>query len=365
MSGLDELIYGIRTIFAAGVELVARNALAFSADFIVNDNEETGRTEVALANGPAFSTTRAAFTQPAVSATVAISLSSTTWMSVGQIVYVATGGYYRVSAITNATHATLTNLGYDGNASPTTSVAALSKVSPGGLAGADGVDNGIGAYASRPSAGNAGRRYTPTDGYGDWIDDGSTWRPLVGRGPIVGTSVDTSSFTPFGTSVSLGGAKGAVEASANAGSARLAGGTLAKSSGQSLTVAIYSLSQPQTSGAREGICVTDGSGKYISLQLDFTTGLSITRWSNTTTVSSTVNLNVPWVPPLGAELFLRIRDDGSSLHFEWSPDGLNFESLHTEAYGNFLSGGGNAYGVALLPKATFFAGAVYRSWLIG
>lgn len=37
----------------------------------------------------------------------------------------------------------------------------------------------IGAFASRPSAGNSGARYLTTDAAVEYVDDGSTWRPII------------------------------------------------------------------------------------------------------------------------------------------------------------------------------------------
>lgn len=37
----------------------------------------------------------------------------------------------------------------------------------------------VGAFASRPSAGNSGARYLTTDAAVEYVDDGSTWRPVI------------------------------------------------------------------------------------------------------------------------------------------------------------------------------------------
>ncbi len=92
-------------------------------------------TGVAGANGTnAYTTTSASFTQPAINATVSVSVDATAWMGVGQNIFITTGGYYSVSSITNSTTVVLTNLGYTGNTSPTTSITSGKKVSPGGIA---------------------------------------------------------------------------------------------------------------------------------------------------------------------------------------------------------------------------------------
>lgn len=85
-----------------------------------------------------FTTTTASFTMPAVSSTVSVSVGSTAWLSNGQAVYVETAGYFTVSSITDATTVVLNNLGYTGNASPTTSIVVGRQVSASGLRGLDG-----------------------------------------------------------------------------------------------------------------------------------------------------------------------------------------------------------------------------------
>ena len=85
-----------------------------------------------------FTTTTASFTMPAVSSTVSVSVGSTAWLSNGQAVYVETAGYFTVSSITDATTVVLNNLGYTGNASPTTVIVVGRQVSASGLRGQDG-----------------------------------------------------------------------------------------------------------------------------------------------------------------------------------------------------------------------------------
>jgi hypothetical protein len=59
-------------------------------------------------------------------------------LSNGQAVYVETAGYFTVSSITDATTVVLNNLGYTGNASPTTVIVVGRQVSASGLRGQDG-----------------------------------------------------------------------------------------------------------------------------------------------------------------------------------------------------------------------------------
>ena len=73
--------------------------------------------------------TTAAFTQPAVGATVSVTVGSTAWINPGQTVYIAGGGYYNAVNVTSATTVSLQNLGFGINASAGTTVGALAGVS--------------------------------------------------------------------------------------------------------------------------------------------------------------------------------------------------------------------------------------------
>jgi hypothetical protein len=92
------------------------------------------------ANGTnAFTTLSSNFTQPAVNSTVNISVLNSTWVAPSQILFVQGGGYYSTSSIPDATHITITNLGYSGNAAPAANIPSAGIVCPGGLQGPAGV----------------------------------------------------------------------------------------------------------------------------------------------------------------------------------------------------------------------------------
>jgi hypothetical protein len=88
--------------------------------------------------GTAYDKTAANFTMPAASASVSITIGSTAWLAVGQVIFIATAGYLQVSSITNATQFWAVNLNYTGNAPANTTIAGGSAVSPGGVIGPTG-----------------------------------------------------------------------------------------------------------------------------------------------------------------------------------------------------------------------------------
>jgi hypothetical protein len=104
----------------------------------------TGATGSAGSDGTdgldSFTTTSAQFTQPASGSNVAITVAESGWMSVGQVIFIQSAGYFTVVSKASSTAVTIQNLGYTGNAAATTVIASGSQVSPGGLRGAAGVD---------------------------------------------------------------------------------------------------------------------------------------------------------------------------------------------------------------------------------
>jgi len=67
-------------------------------------------------------------------ATVAITVGATAWMSPTQAIYIVGGGDYTVASVTDGTHAVVTNLGHPGNASPGSTVQSGSYLSPSAAA---------------------------------------------------------------------------------------------------------------------------------------------------------------------------------------------------------------------------------------
>lgn len=91
----------------------------------------TGATGATGPQGPTGSvktTLTSSFTQPSIGSTVSASVVDTSQMWSGQYLYVDTGGYYKVSSITNATTVVLTNLGDSNNAAAAATVSNSSNV---------------------------------------------------------------------------------------------------------------------------------------------------------------------------------------------------------------------------------------------
>jgi hypothetical protein len=89
----------------------------------------------------AFTSTNASFIVPAVSSSVTITVLFAASLVEGMIVLIEDAGYYSVAAVISSTSISVTNLGYAGNASPTTDISTNKKVIPSGVKGADGAGN--------------------------------------------------------------------------------------------------------------------------------------------------------------------------------------------------------------------------------
>lgn len=91
----------------------------------------------------AFTITTSSFVQPNVSSDVTVNVSNITplnnqWVAIGQIIYIAGGGYYQVVSVPSLTSVVVQNIGYTGNAAPGATVPTAGLFTPGGLVGLNG-----------------------------------------------------------------------------------------------------------------------------------------------------------------------------------------------------------------------------------
>jgi hypothetical protein len=83
----------------------------------------------------AFTTTTADFVVPAVGATVTIFVVDSSWMVVGQPIFIEGPATFTVASITNSTQIVATFLGNTGDVSPGATISTGAGVSPGGIQG--------------------------------------------------------------------------------------------------------------------------------------------------------------------------------------------------------------------------------------
>jgi hypothetical protein len=100
--------------------------------------------DVPIAGGVGSTSTTATFVQPAVSATVTVSVGSSLGFAIGMVLFVEGGGYYSVDSVGSATSVVLRNLGYNGNTAPGSNIVSPKLVVAGGLQGAAGAAGAAG-----------------------------------------------------------------------------------------------------------------------------------------------------------------------------------------------------------------------------
>lgn len=96
----------------------------------------------------AFTLTTADFTVPAVGATVTVSVANSTWMQVGQPIYVEGPANFTVSSKPSTTSVILTFQGFEDDVAPTTVISSGAGVSPGGTQAAALTASNLSVYAS-------------------------------------------------------------------------------------------------------------------------------------------------------------------------------------------------------------------------
>ena len=145
----------------------------------------------ALNNGlNGYSVTSSVYMQPACGMTTTMHVDSTAWMSVGQNIYVAGGGYYIVDSIISTNLVSVQNPCSMGNANPGDMVALTSTVvSPAGQQGVTGADGETGANGSTGGTGSNGS----TGGTGANGSTGGTGSN-GGIGPLAGTHSASSTI---------------------------------------------------------------------------------------------------------------------------------------------------------------------------
>lgn len=135
----------------------------------------------------AYTITTASFTMPAVSANVTVDVANSSWMVVGEVLFVQSAGYFQVVSKPDTQSVVLTNLGYTGNAAPAVIIAALQQVGPSGLKGVDGSAAGITLNS-----------LSPTNQKGDLLVDNGANNPnasLIRLGAPTNTYVWTADST--------------------------------------------------------------------------------------------------------------------------------------------------------------------------
>ncbi len=303
------------------------------------------------AGTPAYTTTTG-FTQPAVNSNVQATFGVALWMVAGQVIYIATGGYYSVVSIDSGTLATIKNLGYTGNLAAGQTVPNSSGVTPGGLvgsAGAAGSSTSSGAYASRPSAASSGLLYFANDAPFVSRDTGAAWEHWVPGHAILTQPLTVASWTGLnvGTQTQADSVGGILLTQASAAGQSIQGLELTASAPWVATCYLTNLSKGGNYSVA-GMFVRDSSGGRLSIigatSASNIYNVNVDRYTNVTTYSAA---NGSYGGQALQTWWFRIEDDNTNHKFYWSPNGVHWVLITSESRTAWVPNGGNRYGICL------------------
>lgn len=196
-----------------------------------------------------------------------------------------------------------------------------------------------GAFASRPAAGVAGRKYHCTDTPFWYYDDGSTWRKYFGSYPIV--TPDDSGYTWDNQSNTVRDvSKDMVTLSLPL--TTLTGISVryvaAPSTPYTITAA-FLVNQCPLALIQTWLGFRASDGKMAGILAEHTSGLAtINTWKMTSsTVFSAAYQGPNAISPVGGLLFFRIEDDATNFKFYISSDGVNFSLYDSRTRTDFLT----------------------------
>lgn len=132
-------------LLAAGVvsgdALVIRDGVNAGTVWTVQASGLTD-TQLLAARTTGYTQTTAGFVQPAVAASVSVSVQDSSWAALGELVYIPTGGEYQVTGLPDLVTLVLTNTGAVGNAAPATLITTSKQVFVKGAVGSCSFDIG-------------------------------------------------------------------------------------------------------------------------------------------------------------------------------------------------------------------------------
>lgn len=118
------LSIGTVTTLSPGTDATAVN-VGSSNSVIINLGLPSGSS--------AYTATTSAFIQPLGGLNVTVAVVDSSWMSIGQPLYISNGGTYTITSIFNTNSISIKNVGYNSNTSVNTTIPTNQKISPGGL----------------------------------------------------------------------------------------------------------------------------------------------------------------------------------------------------------------------------------------
>lgn len=204
---------------------------------------------------------------------------------------------------------------------------------------------GVGAFSSRPSAGNTGALYYPTDGPLQFVDDGSAWRPVLLGGALGTQPPAAAGWTKRGaSSQTLTDSLGTLLITSHSGADEC--WTIA-SLGSTYTVTMAFTLQPNSgAGGSEslvGIALRNSAdGKLYRYSAYYSTGAWTLQLQNFTVIgtpsggavnSETISTRMP----VGGQFFIRAVQDSTNLTYYYTLNGIDWHQWYQHAKASFTT----------------------------
>jgi hypothetical protein len=155
-----------------------------------------------------YSVTTQTFMQPGCNMSTIVHVDETAWMSVGEYVYVSTGGYYEIDSIPSSTLVSLINICAVGNTAPGTFITlpsdVISPAGPPGIDGGTGATGGLGGTGATGGTGGTGSS-GPMGTTGATGATGASGSPAFNLNPCGGVNVVAVGADPATIAYSMDG----------------------------------------------------------------------------------------------------------------------------------------------------------------
>lgn len=201
-----------------------------------------------------------------------------------------------------------------------------------------------GAFASRPAAGTAGRRYVCTDIGNEYRDNGTTWDMVRGGALTIFTPPPSSGWTALNSGSISTGLDSRIHSLAATSGDNIKGEYRTLSPTSNYTATFYfDWSTPGINQGGTGILLRNSGGNNIIIfGAFFESGLGnwtlrAVKWSSVTTYSADYKVNAVTLLSNGLPNWLRIRDDATTRFFEYSYNAADWVTFHSVGRTDFIT----------------------------
>jgi hypothetical protein len=199
--------------------------------------------------------------------------------------------------------------------------------------------SGVGTFANRPAAGNAGRIYTTTDGPVQFIDDGTNWLPIIdgktGAAQVYPASDFTWTNQASSASADIGGTVRLTTSGGGSGVCVLRR-NIANQQSYTLTACV-ALGASTETDARVGVALVEAGGapKLITFGYRHSTQ-TLQINTHATAGAALVSVASLTIQPR-KNIWLRIVGDTANRTYYFSYDGVTYTYFYAETDGTYMT----------------------------